>query len=327
MFVQSNEVHFLSKKEQDLLLLKTSKIHHKLMILLMMDAGLRVSEVCTLKLANFDFKKKNLNVKSLKRRESSKKLYRNIPLSSRLYAVMADYLYNNKHLTKEDYLFPSDTKQGHLSRDAANKFLLRLNDNLNIKNLHPHALRHTFATNHIASGTPLENVKEMLGHERYDTTLIYTHIPAEILRKNVDTVNLSTDTNALSIGRGNELNSVENLVNRDINTLIIGDIGTGKSHLLEHITLNKKVLKLDDTDSIKTSLIFLLLFLYKNEKEAIKELLYTDLSLDQIKTKINRTSTLNICEEIRKVVSPKEYILMIDNVDKITPRSVKVWKS
>jgi hypothetical protein len=310
----------------------------------MLDAGLRVSEACSLKLENFNFKNKSMTVRSLKRHESSKKLFRTIPLSARLYLILADYLYNNKHLHKEDYLFPSG--DSHLSRDAANKFLSRINHKLNIKNLHPHALRHTFATNHIATGTPLENVKEMLGHERYDTTLIYTHIPVELLRSNIEAVaganvpfiyrcfqffrgkepkliNIPTQNNGLSIGRGNLIEKVENLANRDINVLIQADTGVGKSHILEHLKLNKKILKLDDTENIRTSLVFLLLFLYKNDKEAIKELLYSDLPLDSIKIKLNRLSVRSLCDEIKKVVEVKEYVLLIDSVDRITPKAVK----
>jgi integrase/recombinase XerD len=344
MFIQENDVHFLTKKEQGLLLSKVDNIKHKLIIFLMLDAGLRVSEACSLKLENFNFKNKSMTVRSLKRHESSKKLFRTIPLSDRLYLILADYLYNNKHLHKEDYLFPSgDT---HLSRDAANKFLSRINYKLNIKNLHPHALRHTFATNHIATGTPLENVKEMLGHERYDTTLIYTHIPVELLRSNIEAVaganlpliyklfrffnnkepkiiNIPTQSNGLSIGRGSLIEKVENFVNRDINVLIQADIGVGKSHILEHLNLNKKVLKLDDTENIRVSLVFLLLYLYKNDKEAVKELLYSDLPLDQIKVKLNRLSVRSLCDEIKKVVEVKEYVLLIDSVDRITPKGVK----
>lgn len=346
MFVQSNDVHFLSKKEQNMLLSKIDNLKHKLLVFLMMDAGLRVSEACTLKLSNFNFKSKTLTVRSLKRRETSKKLFRTIPLSDRLYLILADYLYNNKQLTKDDYLFPSG--DAHLSRDAANKFLSRINHKLNIKNLHPHALRHTFATNHIATGTPLENVKEMLGHERYDTTLIYTHIPVELLRSNIQAVagagtkrpwffrviqmfnpkepkiiNIATTSNGLSIGRTDVIAKVENLANRDINILIQGDIGIGKSHVLEHLSLNKKILKLDDTDNIRVSLIFMLLYLYKNDKEAIKELLYSDLPLDQVKVRLNRLSVRGLCEEIKKVVKPKEFVLLIDCVDRITPKSIK----
>jgi hypothetical protein len=346
MFVQDNEVHFLNKKEQSLLLSNISSVKHKLLILLMLDAGLRVSEACSLSLNNFDFKKKILKVRSLKRRETCKKLYRKIPLSARLYAVIADYLYNNKDLTNEDFLFPSSSNESHLSRDAANKYLSRLNKRLNIKNLHPHALRHTFATNHISQGTQLENIKEMLGHERYDTTLIYTHIPEEILRKNIDKVtsdkitilqkvkrvfvpnepkiiNLPSINNSLNIGRVNEINQIENLVNRDINTLILGDIGTGKSHLIEHVSVNKKILKLDDMDSIKSSLSYMLLYLYKNDKESVKKLIYGDLSLDQVKVRLNRFSISNLCAEISNTVEPKEYVLVIDSVDQLTPRSVR----
>ncbi|MFW5700442.1 MAG: tyrosine-type recombinase/integrase [Cyclobacteriaceae bacterium] len=347
MIFQNQQLHFLNKKEQELILKKVENIKHKLLILLMLDAGLRVSEAVSLKLENFNFKKKILTVKSLKRRENTKRPYRTIPISDRLYKIMAEYIYQNSSIKQESYLFPSDSKRGHISRIAANNMLLRLNHKLNLKHLHPHCLRHTFATNHVANNTPLENIKEMMGHERYDTTLIYTHIPENILRKNIDTVttekrnmlqrigsffrndstkiiNISQSNTSICIGRINEIAEVENLVNRDINVLVQGDIGTGKSHILSHVNYQKKVLKLDDADTIKTSLIYLLLYLYKNDKQAIYDLIYDDLPLDQAKTKINRLSLKNICEEIKKTVEPKEYILQIDNVDRITPKSVKV---
>lgn len=346
MIIQSQELHFLTKKEQQLILKKVENTKHKLLILLMLDAGLRVSEAISLTLGNFDFKKKLLTVKSLKRKENTKRPFRTIPISDRLYKIMAEYLYKNTRLQKDDFLFPSTRKDGYISRNCANNMLLRLNDKLNLQHLHPHCLRHTFATNHVANNTPLENIKEMLGHERYDTTLIYTHIPENLLRQNIDSVtidkqtllqkftgflknespkiiNISQSNNSLCIGRINEIVQVENLVNRDVNILIQGDIGSGKSHILDNITYDKKILKLDDADSIKTSLIYLLLYLYKNDKEAIYELMYGDLPLDQAKTKINRLSLKNICDEIKKAVEPKEYVLQIDNVDRITPKSVK----
>ena len=61
------EVHFLSKKEAEKLLNSISNTGHKAAILLMMDAGLRVSECVSLKLSNFDFRSKSITVKSLKK--------------------------------------------------------------------------------------------------------------------------------------------------------------------------------------------------------------------------------------------------------------------
>ncbi len=345
MFVDSREIHFLDKKNTVLLLDNVSNTKHKVIILIMLDCGLRVSECVSLKLNNFDFKRKEVKVRSLKKRQD--KVFRVIPLSDRLYKALADYLYSIK-LLHDSYIFPHQSGLGHLRRESVNRFLERYKSNLNIPNLHPHTLRHTCATQHLASGTPLENIKEILGHKKYDTTLIYTHIPSEVLKANIAKVTASsygffkrlknrffsdetklinitnTIQNTPTVGRGGELVKVVDLIDRDINTLILGDIGCGKSHLLKYASPEKKVLKLDDTENIKKSLVYLLLYLLDNDKEALKQLLFSDLPLDKIRIKLNRESVKNLCEEINKLVHPKEYILMIDSLDNITPKAIKV---
>jgi site-specific recombinase XerD len=47
--------------------------------------------------------------------------------------------------------------------------------------LHPHALRHSFATHHLSAGSSLAEIKTMLGHQNFNTTLIYAEIPTEEL--------------------------------------------------------------------------------------------------------------------------------------------------
>jgi len=344
MFIHDREIHFLDEKHCNILLENVTNIKHKLIILLLLDCGLRVSECVTLKIKNFDFKKRLLKVESLKKRDD--KDIRVIPLSNRLYDYLAEYLYKIE-LKPDNYLFPGHNANTHLRRESVNRFLERYKYKLNIPNLHPHALRHTCATKHIANGTPLENIKILLGHKKYDTTLIYTHIPEEILRNNISKVtdkkpsflkrlwlklfpkeqkiiNANVNGGYFTIGREKKIEKILSCVNRDINTIILGNIGTGKSHLLDVIEFDKKVLKLDDTQNIKKSLTCLILFLLNNDKLALKDLLFGDLTMNKIQTKINRESVKNLCEEIKKLTKPKEYILMIDSLDRLTPKSVTV---
>lgn len=346
MFIDDREIHFLDKKNCKILLSNVQNIKHKLIILLMLDAGLRVSECVSLKISNFDFRKKLLKVQNLKKRDE--KTFRVIPISNRLYRGLADYLYKNK-LENDDYLFPGNGRD-HICREAVNRFLSKYRVKLNIPNLHPHALRHTCATQHVANGTPLENIKEILGHKKYDTTLIYAHIPEEILRSNISNVtdekknifqrlaskvlptpqkliNINPSASTATIGRSKELEEITSFINRDINTLILGSIGVGKSHLLRSLNPKKTILKLDDTADIKKSLVYLLLYMLDNDKEAFKELIFSDLPLDKIKVKLNRESVSNLCEEIQKLTEKKEYILLIDSLDRITPKAVKVLES
>ena len=175
------EIKFLNKIQSEKLLETIKLQRHKIIVLLMLDCGLRVSETITLRYSNFDFKNKLVVVESLKKR--SKSLKRKVPLSNRLYQELAKYLSKNNSVVSTDFLFPSNSNSsGHVTRSSVNKFLENIRKKLNYSFLNPHCLRHSFGTHHISAGTPLENIKVMLGHTKYDTTLIYTQIPEQILK-------------------------------------------------------------------------------------------------------------------------------------------------
>ena len=98
----------------------------------------------------------------------------------------------------------------------------------------------------------------------------------------------------------------------------------GKSHLLENFNTNKKVLRFDDLFNIKSSLINLLIFLYENDKKHVKDLIYADIPIEQMQVKLTRNSVRNLTKEICDLVKPKEYLIVIDNVDRISPKGVEM---
>ncbi|MFO0322814.1 MAG: tyrosine-type recombinase/integrase [Bacteroidota bacterium] len=341
-----HQIDYLTKREIEVLIRDTSSKKHLVSILLMLDCGLRISECISLKIKNFDFRNKVLTVNCLKKR--GEEIERKVPMSQRLYSALADYISQLGGITNEAYLFPNQ-KGGHLTRFALNKFLDR---NFKYKNpafskLHPHTLRHSFATHHLSSGTELHNIKLMLGHMRLDTTLIYAHTPIEVLKKNVENatttkttffknvknfilpppkttlINIATDRSLFSIGRNNELIQVAELLNKKVNCILIGDIGTGKTHILEQITPTKKILNFDDFSDLKKTLAGALVYLYKNDKATVFNLIYGDADLEKAGEKMNKETVKNLCQELIKVTAKHEYILKIDNVDRITPKAVK----
>lgn len=345
---RSGEVNYLEKARSEKLINSTTNLKHKTAFLIMLDAGLRVSECCTLKMKNFDFKKKVLLVKSLKKRGED--LTREIPISNRLMIVLADYIKEIKPKNAESYLFESQDKKGHMSRKTMNAACDRIKQkNPSFSNLHPHSLRHTFATQMLATGTELHNVKTLLGHSSLNTTLIYNHTPIEILRQNIDASthkkerffrrlinrlsgknkpvvigNFTNNNGNFIVGRDNELKQIITLLNKNINTIIIGKIGIGKSHLLNQLDFKeKKILKIDELANLKLTFINLLMYLLDNDKETIKSMIYGDFSKEQLKTKLQRDSVTSLIEEIIKITSKHEYILMIDNVDGITVKGMK----
>lgn len=339
------ELDYLTPKELHNVIDSITNLKHKVIVLIMADCGLRVSETITLKVSDFDFRKKFLYVKSLKKRGEEE--FRKIPLSDRLYRHLADYLYNFKDIQPTSYIFPNPKNTNHLGRFAVNRFLSRLKKKKNFSDkLHPHALRHTFATNLVSKSIPLENVRLMLGHKSYDTTLVYAHIPDQILRQNIETItshpssifqklwdklwyspprliNIRQD-NRILIGRSKELEQLNNLIDKNVNVCIKGPIGTGKNLLLDCITTSKKVLILDDTSNIKKSLVYMLVYLYENDKEAVKKLLFDDFDTNALTLKLNRESISNLCDEICRLVEKNKYVLKINEIDQLTPRVIKV---
>jgi integrase/recombinase XerD len=345
-----SDIKYLSKEQSNKLIESISIARHRVIVLLMLDCGLRVSETISLKYNDFDFKNKLVIVRSLKKH---KKETRKVPLSSRLYQELAKFLSKRNNVNPNDYLFPNRSDNSiHITRSAVSKFLANLNKkNLHFDFLNPHCLRHSFGTHHISNGTPLENIKTMLGHVKYDTTLIYSKIPVSVLRENIDKVtsspksylkkfldsvgisfskkynkkiNISFYKEKFSIGRNEEFKTLENNANKGINTLILGNIGVGKSHLLEHFQTDKKVLRIDDLFNIKSSLTNMLVHLYDNDKKHVRDLIYSDIPNDKLQVKLTRNSVRNLTKEICELVTPKEYIIAIDSVDRISPKGVEM---
>jgi site-specific recombinase XerC len=343
----AGEIDYLSKSKADLLLTTVKSLKHKVAILIMMDCGLRVSECVTLQLKNFDFRKKVVNVKSLKKR--GEHVVRQIPLSARLMEQLAEYLKQLKPQDENHLLFPGLDGSKPITRKAMNRMCERLRDkNPAFATLHPHALRHTFATNLLANGAELHDVKTMLGHTSYNTTLIYNHTPLEILRKNIDDataakhgffkkiyiklfqkpmpsiISFSANPSNYIVGRDVELEKMIDNLNKNVNTILLGGIGVGKSHLMKQLDFaDKKILKVDELTNLKLTFLNLLLYLLDNDKEAVKQLLYADYDRQKLQTKLQRDSVHTLIGEIIAITAKHEYILMIDNVDGITAKGMK----
>lgn len=339
------QYNYISKEDSILLIESIKNTRHKVIVLLMLDCGLRVSEACSLMFKNFDFKNRLITLQSLKKRGN--KSLRTIPISDRLYSTIGDYLHSYKlEMSPNKYIFPSNNKNGYLSRKAIWATLSLYKNKLNISELHPHALRHTFATHHLASGTSLVEIKEMLGHKNYNTTLIYAEIPTETLIERVNQVtskplnwyqrilrkirknkkgkliNIDFTENYFTIGRNEELQILNNNISKGINSLIVGDIGCGKSHLLNNIGTSKKLLKIDDHENIKKTLTQILLYLYK-DTQTVLNIIWKDFTLDEINKKIQRENIVNLCDTINSSVHDKEYVLVIDDISNITPTGKK----
>ena len=336
-----SNIKFLSKPESLRLIRSTSNDKHRLMILLMLDAGLRVSEMCSLRLSDFDFKEKVINVRSLKKR--GREVVRVIPISDRLYKELAQHLKGIDTSEPSLFLFPSSSASGHISRQSVWRVIKRKQHKEGFSDMSPHSLRHSFATHMYSDGTELEKIKVMLGHNSYNTTLIYAHIPVDQLKAAVNgrprprffdfitrgfklksdpVINLSFKKDKYTIGRNTEIQQLENNARRGINTLVKGEIGYGKTHLINLIEHNSKTLRLEDSESIKKALINILLHLYSGDKSAVLSLIYTDES--KVGVEMNRETSLALCQRLIDTTDKNEYIILIDDITRITPAAKKI---
>ena len=141
--------------------------------------GLRVSELCNIKLKDISFSEKKIKVMG---KGSKERIV--------FYKAMDDKLWNDylsirdKILegTPSDYLLVSIT--GKLTTRSVEKIVKNYALKKNIKSkVTPHTLRHTFATDLLNEGADIRSVGELLGHESLSTTQIYTHVTADRLKE------------------------------------------------------------------------------------------------------------------------------------------------
>ncbi|MEZ5046931.1 MAG: site-specific tyrosine recombinase XerD [Chitinophagaceae bacterium] len=152
----------------------------------MYSCGLRVSEVLDLKITNILFTDEIIRVIGKGNKE------RLIPIGDSALHFITIYL-NAYRLsmktddTNSDILF-LNKRAKRLSRVMIFNIIKKLSQTAGIqKNVHPHTLRHSFATHLLEGGADLRAVQDMLGHASISTTEIYTHLDREYLKETLNT--------------------------------------------------------------------------------------------------------------------------------------------
>ena len=144
--------------------------------------GLRVSELTSLDISSLNQDEMCLRVVGKGNKE------RIIPYYPRLRKLFKLYLseYRNHLNPLDDALFINQRGK-RLSNRSVQNIIEEAGIVADLKaNVHPHALRHSFATHLLDNGADLRVVQELLGHENLSTTQIYTHLTIDRLKKTVD---------------------------------------------------------------------------------------------------------------------------------------------
>lgn len=177
---------FFSEKEIDALLTANEKRTDKLkdrdqaLLMLMFASGLRASEVVNLTFNQVDFDNRIMKVSGKGNKD------RLVPFTTSAKEAMLNYINGlRKDLLKEDTKYIFLNSKGNKMTVRGLEYIL---DEIEAKTglygkIHPHMLRHSFATKMLNRGADLRTIQEILGHSSIETTSIYTHVAYENMKE------------------------------------------------------------------------------------------------------------------------------------------------
>ena len=224
----ASDIKFLTVEEQEIFLEAAKRSHNYRQYVLLLETGLRTSELIGLTWDAIDWKKRTLTVnKTLEYRHKegywragppkTATSYRTIPLTNRAYDVLKE-CYDERHTRKEsetlsqilEYIDRRTGQTGYLlmrdlvfinyrtgepaKNSSYDTHLYKLCDEAKIKRFCMHALRHTYATRAIESGMQPKVLQKLLGHASIKTTMDrYVHVTDTSLTNAVKQFERSTN--------------------------------------------------------------------------------------------------------------------------------------
>ncbi len=171
--------HFISSDEAMSVLksypteMTLGELQDKALFCLLYGSGLRVSEACALSWKNVDIKRRQLLVT----RKGQKEQWVPMPQLS------AEVLEKLKNFESGEFIFGKKSLNSRTAYEIIKKRGLTAKL---LKPLHPHALRHSFATHLLTSGADLRSLQELLGHHSLAATQKYTHITTHELARMIE---------------------------------------------------------------------------------------------------------------------------------------------
>ena len=200
--MNKKEIQILSNKEKQKLekyCIEQNSLK-SLGILICLNTGLRIGEVCALRWENIDFESKKIHIeKTIERiysKEENKTIViidtpksitsvRTIPINSKLYNILKQIRGKSK---KTDFVLAGSSEHYVEPRNYQYNFKEILKRS-KVKKYKFHTLRHTFATNCIEAGMDIKSLSEILGHADVSITLnIYVHSSDKAKRKYLEKI-------------------------------------------------------------------------------------------------------------------------------------------
>ncbi|MCK5233544.1 MAG: tyrosine-type recombinase/integrase [Candidatus Aenigmarchaeota archaeon] len=165
----------LTKEETIAILKQIRNPKHSLLIETIYGCGLRVSEATDLKKQDLRFDE---NILMIRQSKGRKDRATSIPAS--ISKRLEHYLAARNDINR--YVFDS-SRGGRLTASSIQKIVKAATKKAGIKkNIHPHTLRHSYATHLLENGTDIRIIQRLLGHNDLRTTEIYTHISNALIK-------------------------------------------------------------------------------------------------------------------------------------------------
>lgn len=180
----------VSVTDVEKLLASAQNVRNRLLILFMVDAGLRVGEVVKLLITDVLFNGEPVETLTVTGEIAKGGRERSVPLTTRTRDAIAELrgiLWTTKGVGFCGYIFTGPNKECYLSTRQAERVTKRLGLLATGREINPHMLRHTFATR-VLKRTNLRVTQKLLGHASIKTTQIYTHPDADDLKDAIATL-------------------------------------------------------------------------------------------------------------------------------------------
>ena len=145
-------------------------------ILFFLDNGVRVYELCNLRMKDLDLEQQRAFIMGKGAKE------RFVPFSPRTSQAIWKYHTRRDEIYPEDFVFTTENNR-QLQRGYIQKMLERATERAEISHVHPHRLRHTFAVNYLQAGGDVFTLQMILGHEHLEMVRHYSRLAQSDIKR------------------------------------------------------------------------------------------------------------------------------------------------